>query len=238
MSILQVADVVAGYGRVEALHGVSITVERGDAVTIIGSNGAGKTTLLKTIAGLIRPNAGRVLLEGEDISTWPAEKRCRAGIALVPEGRQVFAGMSVMDHLLLGAYSRRRTAGVKKDLERIMELFPVLRERSAQLGGTLSGGQQQVMVIGRALMGRPKVLLLDEPSLGLAPLAVREVVNKLVELASDGTTLVLVEQNAKAAFKVASRGYVLSRGEMIIEDDIDHLRNDARVQAAYLGING
>lgn len=238
MSVLEVADVVAGYGRVEALHGVSINVARGEAVTIIGSNGAGKTTLLKTIAGLIRPKTGRLLLDGEDVTSWSAEKRCRAGIALVPEGRQVFPGMSVMDHLLLGAYGRRHKTGVKDDLERIMELFPILRERSTQLGGTLSGGQQQVMVIGRALMSRPKVLLLDEPSLGLAPLAVQEVVNKLVALALDSTTLVLVEQNAKAAFKVASRGYVLSRGEIVIEDDINHLRNDERVQAAYLGING
>lgn len=235
MSVLEVTDLRAGYGRIEALHGVSLHVDTGEAVTIIGSNGAGKTTLLKTIAGHLRPTAGRVVLAGEDISHWTPERRTRAGIGLVPEGRQVFPGLPVIDHLLLGAYTRRRDAAVRSDLDHMLDLFPILRERSRQLAGTLSGGQQQVLVIARALMSRPKVLLLDEPSLGLAPLAVREVVGKLKQLVGEGTTLLLVEQNARAAFEVASRGYVLSRGEVIAEDGVESLQADPRVQEAYLG---
>jgi branched-chain amino acid transport system ATP-binding protein len=235
VSLLDVTDLRAGYGRIEALHGVSLHVDGGEAVTIIGSNGAGKTTLLRTVAGHIRPSAGRVVLAGEDITTWSPERRTRAGIGLVPEGRQVFAGLPVIDHLWLGAYTRRRDRAVRSDIEHMLELFPVLRERACQLAGTLSGGQQQLLVIGRALMSRPKVLLLDEPSLGLAPLAVREVVAKLVELVGDGTTLLLVEQNAKAAFEVAGRGYVLTRGEVVAEDSVAALEDDPRVQEAYLG---
>lgn len=235
MSVLEVTDLRAGYGRIEALHGVSLHVDTGEAVTIIGSNGAGKTTLLKTIAGHLRPTAGRVVLAGEDISHWTPERRTRAGIGLVPEGRQVFPGLPVIDHLLLGAYTRRRDAAVRSDLDHMLDLFPILRERSRQLAGTLSGGQQQVLVIARALMSRPKVLLLDEPSLGLAPLAVREVVGKLKQLVGEGTTLLLVEQNARAAFEVASRGYVLSRGEVIAEDGVESLQADPRVKEAYLG---
>lgn len=235
MSVLEVTDLRAGYGRIEALHGVSLHVDTGEAVTIIGSNGAGKTTLLKTIAGHLRPTAGRVVLAGEDISHWTPERRTRAGIGLVPEGRQVFPGLPVIDHLLLGAYTRRRDAAVRSDLDHMLDLFPILRERSRQLAGTLSGGQQQILVIARALMSRPKVLLLDEPSLGLAPLAVREVVGKLKQLVGEGTTLLLVEQNARAAFEVASRGYVLSRGEVIAEDGVESLQADPRVKEAYLG---
>lgn len=235
MSLLEVTDIRSGYGRIEALHGVSLHVDEGEAVTIIGSNGAGKTTLLKTIAGHLRPTAGRVVLAGQDITTWSPEKRTRAGIGLVPEGRQVFPGLPVIDHLWLGAYTRRRDAKVRADIDHMLDLFPILRERSQQLAGTLSGGQQQLMVIGRALMSRPKVLLLDEPSLGLAPLAVHEVVDKLVQLVGEGTTLLLVEQNARAAFQVASRGYVLTRGEVVVEDAVSALQQDERVRAAYLG---
>lgn len=235
MSLLEVTDLRAGYGRIEALHGVDLHVDTGEAVTIIGSNGAGKTTLLKTIAGHIRASAGRVVLAGEDITTWSPERRTRAGTGLVAEGRQVFPGLPVIDHLLLGAYTRRRAPDIRSDVDHILDLFPILRERSKQLAGTLSGGQQQLMVIGRALMSRPKVLLLDEPSLGLAPLAVKEVVDKLVELVGEGTTLLLVEQNAKAAFRVAERGYVLHRGEVLVEDSVDALSRDPRVQEAYLG---
>jgi branched-chain amino acid transport system ATP-binding protein len=179
--------------------------------------------------------AGPVVLAGEDISHSIPERRTRAGIGLVPEGRQVFPGLPVIDHLLLGAYTRRRDAAVRSDLDHMLDLFPILRERSRQLAGTLSGGQQQVLVIARALMSRPKVLLLDEPSLGLAPLAVREVVGKLKQLVGEGTTLLLIEQNARAAFEVASRGYVLSRGEVIAEDGVESLQADPRVQEAYLG---
>lgn len=234
-SLLEVTDLRSGYGPIEALHGVSLHVDTGEAVTIIGSNGAGKTTLLKTIGGHVRPIAGRVVLAGDDITTWSPERRTRAGIGLVPEGRQVFAGLPVIDHLWLGAYTRRRDAQVRSDIDRMMELFPILKERSKQLAGTLSGGQQQQMVIARALMSRPKVLLLDEPSLGLAPLAVREVVSTLVRLVSEGTTVLLVEQNAHAAFQVAQRGYVLSRGEVVVEDNVTDLQADPRVREAYLG---
>jgi branched-chain amino acid transport system ATP-binding protein len=235
VSVLQVSGLVAGYGQVEALHGVDLQVAAGEAVTIIGANGAGKTTLLKTVAGLIRPTSGRIFLEGKDVTGWTAERRTRAGLALVPEGRQVFPGLSVRDHLLLGAYGRRRQAGIRADMDRMHALFPILAERAQQPAGTLSGGQQQLLAIARGLMSRPQVLLLDEPSLGLAPLAVAEVVARLVELATGGATLVLVEQNASAAFKVASRGYVLDRGEVVAADAIESLRTDPRVQAAYLG---
>jgi branched-chain amino acid transport system ATP-binding protein len=235
VSLLEVTDLRAGYGRIEALHGVDLHVEGGEAVTIIGSNGAGKTTLLKAVAGHVKATSGRVVLAGDDITAWSPERRTKAGIGLVPEGRQVFAGLPVVDHLWLGAYTRRRDSSVRSDVDSVMDLFPVLRERAHQLAGTLSGGQQQLMVIGRALMSRPKVLLLDEPSLGLAPLAVREVVDKLTQLVGEGTTLLLVEQNAKAAFEVASRGYVLTRGEVVVEDDVVALQSDPRVQAAYLG---
>jgi len=235
VSVLEVVDLVAGYGHVEALHGVGLHVDEGEAVTVIGANGAGKTTLLKTIAGLVGPWRGRIVLAGDDVTRWPAERRARAGLALVPEGRQVFPELSVRDNLLLGAYGRRRRAGIRDDLDRMHALFPILAERAKQVAGTLSGGQQQMLAIGRALMSRPTVLLLDEPSLGLAPLAVREVVDKLVELAAAGSTLVLVEQNAAAAFRVASRGYVLDRGAVVAEDVIARLRDDPRVHAAYLG---
>jgi branched-chain amino acid transport system ATP-binding protein len=235
VNVLEVEGVVAGYGRVEALHGVSLTVAEGEAVTTIGANGAGKTTLLKTVAGLIRPRRGRILLDGTDVTGWPAERRARHGIALVPEGRQVFPEHTTRDNLLLGAYGRRRSGDVDEDLAKVEGLFPILLERRGQLAGTLSGGQQQMLAIGRALMSRPKVLLLDEPSLGLAPLAVKEVVDRLVELAGAGSTLVLVEQNAAAAFRVASRGYVLDRGDVVVEGPITELRNDPRVHTAYLG---
>ncbi len=235
MTLLEVSDLRAGYGRIEALHGIDLHVDAGEAVTIIGSNGAGKTTLLKTIAGHIRPSGGRVVLAGDDITSWSPEKRTRAGIGLVPEGRQVFPGLPVLDHLWLGAYTRKRDGAVRSDIDHMHDLFPILKERSKQLAGTLSGGQQQLLVIARALMSRPKVLLLDEPSLGLAPLAVHEVVDKLVQLVGEGTTLLLVEQNARAAFKVASRGYVVTRGEVVAEDDVVSLQSDERVRAAYLG---
>ncbi len=235
MSLLEISDLRAGYGHIEALHGLDLHVDGGEAVTIIGSNGAGKTTLLKSIAGTVRPRGGRIVLAGEDITRWSPEKRVRAGVGLVPEGRQVFAGLTVMEHLQLGAYSRGRDPRVKADIDHVLDLFPILRDRARQLGGTLSGGQQQMMVIGRALMGRPKVLLLDEPSLGLAPIAVQEVVTKLKELVRDETTIMLVEQNARAAFEVAQRGYVLSRGDVVLAADVTALEADPRVQEAYLG---
>jgi len=231
MSELIVEGLVAGYGRIEALHGVDLAVSGAEAVTLIGTNGAGKTTLLKTVAGLIRPWRGRIRWQGEDITGWPAERRVRAGLALVPEGRRVFAGLSVADNLLLGGYARRG----KGALVEVYDLFPRLRERRAQPAGTLSGGEQQMLAIGRALMSRPKLVLLDEPSLGLAPLMVAEVTATLVELRKRDIPLMLVEQNATAAFKVASRGYLLDRGEVVVAGDTAELTADPRVQAAYLG---
>lgn len=235
-ALLSVTGLRAGYGRVEVLHGVDLQVEAGEAVCTIGANGAGKSTLLSTVCGLLPATAGRVLLEETDITRWSAQRRARAGVVLVPEGRQVFGGLGVRDNLVLGSYGRRK--GAAAQLERVLELFPVLRERAGQLAGTLSGGQQQQLAIGRALMGRPRVLLLDEPSLGLAPLAVREVTDQLVALAQAGTTIVLVEQNAAAAFRVARRGYVLDRGSVVLAAPSEQLRSDRRVQEAYLGLPG
>ena len=235
MSLLEISGLRAGYGHIEALHGLDLHVDTGEAVTIIGSNGAGKTTLLKAIAGTVRPTSGRIVLAGDDITNWSPERRVRAGIGLVPEGRQVFGGLTVLEHLQIGAYSRGRDRTVKADIDHILDLFPILRDRSSQSGGTLSGGQQQMMVIGRALMSRPKVLLLDEPSLGLAPIAVQEVVTKLKTLVAEDTTVLLVEQNARAAFEVAQRGYVLSRGDMVLDASVGELKEDPRVQEAYLG---
>lgn len=234
-SLLTVSGLRAGYGRIEALHGVDLKVETGEAVCTIGSNGAGKTTLLKAIAGLLPTNAGEILFDGEDITRWSTERRARSGLVLVPEGRQVFAGLTVRENLELGSYRRSRSLALEQ-MEQVIELFPVLKEREKQTAGTLSGGQQQQLAIGRALMGRPRLLLLDEPSLGLAPLAVREVTEKLASLAAAGTTLILVEQNAAAAFRVADRGYVLDRGNILLEASIAELRADPRVHAAYLGM--
>jgi branched-chain amino acid transport system ATP-binding protein len=231
---LRVTDLVTGYGLVEALHGISLTVDTGEAVTLIGANGAGKSTLLRTIAGLMRPWRGRIHLDGTDVTRWPAERRARAGLALVPEGRRVFAGLTVEENLRLGGYRRARTA-TAGSLATVYDLFPRLADRRGQPAGLMSGGEQQMLAIGRAMMGRPTVLLLDEPSLGLAPLAVREVADALVTLAGRDATLVLVEQNAAVAFHVARRGYLLDRGSMATAGSVDELSADPRVRSAYLG---
>jgi len=235
MTLLEAAGLRAGYGRIDALHDVSVNIEVGEAVTVIGANGAGKTTLMKTLAGLLDTRGGRIMFDGHNVTAWSAERRAHAGLAMVPEGRQVFPGLTVNDHLVLGAYTRRRSKTVDTDMDEIYDLFPILKQKAKQMAGTLSGGQQQLMVIGRALMSRPKLLLLDEPSLGLAPLAVAEVVRRLEQLVADGTTLLLVEQNAAAAFQVASRGYVLGRGEVVATGTVNELQDDARVREAYLG---
>ncbi|MGA8112411.1 MAG: ABC transporter ATP-binding protein [Actinocatenispora sp.] len=235
-ALLRVTDLAAGYDRIEALHGVSLHVDQGEAVTLIGSNGAGKTTLLRTIAGLGRAWRGRIEFAGQDITRWSAERRTRAGLALVPEGRRVFAGLTVEENLRLGGYSRARSrAATAEGLAEVYQLFPRLRDRRRQAGGTLSGGEQQMLAIGRAMMSRPRLLLLDEPSLGLAPLAVREVADALVELAGRDTTLALVEQNATVAFHVAQRGYLLDRGSLVTDGTVAQLRDDPRVHQAYLG---
>lgn len=233
--ILGVSDLHAAYGHIRAVNGVDLTVADGEVVAILGANGAGKSTLLRTIAGLHRPRRGTVSLAGSDVTGWPAERLVGAGLALVPEGRQVFPALPVADNLLLGGYRRRRRADLAADLDRVTELFPVLASRRDQPAGTLSGGEQQMLAIGRGLMAAPRILLLDEPSLGLAPLAVREVVAKLTEIAASGTTVVIVDQNARAALTVATRGYVMHRGTVSLEGTTESLLADPAVQAAYLG---
>ncbi len=233
--VLETVGLAAAYGNIRALAGVDLHVDEGEAVALIGANGAGKTTFMRTVAGLMAPTAGTVRLAGDDVTGRPAEKMVAAGLSLVPEGRQIFPALSVRDNLVLGAYRRRRAADLDQEVAQIYALFPVLEARRAQLGGTLSGGEQQMLAIGRGLMARPKILLLDEPSLGLAPLAVREVVTKLQELTSRGTTILLVEQNARAAMQVASRGYVLQRGSVVLTGTTEELLRDPEVQAAYLG---
>jgi branched-chain amino acid transport system ATP-binding protein len=234
---LVVHSITSGYGKVTVLRDVSLRVGDGEIVAILGSNGAGKSTLLKTIIGLLQPSTGEILLDGSDVAGRPTESIVAAGLVLVPEGRQLFGGMSVLDNLMLGTYGHRRDRkATRETLERVYALFPVLRERSGQLAGSLSGGEQQMVAIGRGLMARPNVLLLDEPSLGLAPLVLRQVFEALAQLRELGMTVLIVEQNAILTLELADRGYVLERGRASIEGDADSLRRDERVRAAYLGL--
>jgi len=231
--VLHVEGLEVFYGRVRALSRVSIQLKKGETVTIVGANGAGKTTLLRAIAGLIPVRGGSIHYEGREIANRPPEEIVRLGISMVPEGRELFGPLSVRDNLLLGAYARYRRAGrreVERELGRMWALFPQLRERQQQAAATLSGGEQQMVAIGRALMAKPKLLLLDEPSLGLAPLVIREIFRVIQDLRAQGITLLLVEQNAKAAFKIADRGYVLEAGGSLCE-----ARSDEEVKRAYLG---
>ncbi len=232
--MLEVSDLHAGYGRVEVLQGISFAVGRGEIVVLIGPNGAGKTTTLKTVAGLLPARRGSIRFEGRDVAGTPAHRLVRAGIALIPEGRLVFPDQTVRDNLLLGAYGRRGD-GIEADIERHFDRFPVLRERQTQLAGTLSGGEQQMLAIARGLMARPRLLLLDEPSLGLAPRLVREVFEVLPRLRDDGVTLLLVEQMATLALGIADRGYVLERGRIVLEGAGRDLLGDPAVARAYLG---
>ena len=230
--MLEVTDVVTRYGAVEALRGVSLSVRAGELVCLLGANGAGKSTLLKSIVGLLPPARGRVVFEGVDVTGRSPDVILRAGIALVPERRRVFGALSVRDNLLLGGYAQPRAdAG----LEEIQQLFPVLRARASQLAGTLSGGEQQMLAIGRALMGRPRLLLCDEPSLGLAPLVTQEIMQLLAALPARGTTVLLVEQNAGMALRIAQRGYVLETGMITLEGPAADLLGNAELKAAYLG---
>jgi branched-chain amino acid transport system ATP-binding protein len=236
--MLKIRNLESGYGSLKVLRHVSIHVNAGEIVTIIGANGAGKTTLLKTIAGLIRPRAGEMLFEKEDITRLSPEKIVFLGCSLVPEGRQVFAPMTVRENLLLGGYvqfKRKRKSAVDADLERIFGMFPRLKERERQLAGTLSGGEQQMLAIGRALMARPKVIMMDEPSMGLAPLIVKDIFSIIRKLRDEGNTVLLVEQNAKAALGIADRGYVLETGRIILEENAEDLLSNMDVQRAYLG---
>jgi branched-chain amino acid transport system ATP-binding protein len=234
--MLEVQNVHTYYGNIHALKGISLTVNKGEIVTLIGANGAGKSTTLKTISGLTKPRVGSVTLEGKDLKALPAHKVMEQGIVMVPEGRRVFAALTVMENLEMGAYTRNDKAGLAQDFERIFTLFPRMKERRAQLAGTLSGGEQQMLAMGRALMGKPRVLLLDEPSMGLAPVLVDLIFDTIKQLHADGTTILLVEQNARMALQIADRGYVLQSGEVVLSDSAAKLRANESVQKAYLGI--
>jgi len=233
---LEIKDLHVHYGKIEAIKGISVTVNEGEIVTLIGANGAGKTTMLKTISGLRPVSSGQVIFNGEDISKMPAHKRADLGLAQAPEGRGIFVGMSVLENLEMGKYNRKnRRAEMSEDLEKVFHLFPRLKERISQVGGTLSGGEQQMLAIGRALMARPKVLLLDEPSMGLAPLMIANIFNIITEINKTGTTILLVEQNAQQALQRAHRAYVLEVGHVVKEAKASDLLNDPAVRAAYLG---
>jgi branched-chain amino acid transport system ATP-binding protein len=233
-SMLVLEDVHTYYGNIHALRGISLTVEQGEIVTLIGANGAGKTTTLKTISGLLHPREGRLLFEGVDVSRTAAHALVRAGIGQSPEGRRIFSRMTVLENLLMGAFTRN-LAETGPDIERVFVLFPRLRERIDQLGGTLSGGEQQMLAIGRAMMSRPRLLLLDEPSLGLAPILVQQVFATIKEINEQGTTILLVEQNALQALSIAHRGYVLQTGEVVLTGPASELITNEMVRKAYLG---
>jgi branched-chain amino acid transport system ATP-binding protein len=236
MPMLEVQDIHTYYGNIHALKGISITIEEGEIVTLIGANGAGKSTTLWTIAGLLKPRQGKVFLDGEDLAGYKAHEIVYKGMAMVPEGRRVFAKLTVAENLDMGAYHRSDRAGIAADLERAFTLFPRLKERRSQVAGTLSGGEQQMLSTARALMARPRLMLLDEPSMGLAPVLVENVFDIIQEINRDGTTILLVEQNAHMALQIASRGYVLQTGEIVLSDTADGLRQNPMVQKAYLGM--
>jgi branched-chain amino acid transport system ATP-binding protein len=234
MPLLEVEDIHTFYGSIEALRGVSLTVDEGEVVTMIGSNGAGKSTTLRSISGLTPARSGRIAFADNEITRVPAHEIVGRGIALAPEGRHCFPRMTVRENLDLGAF-RRRDGGIDEDLERVFDLFPRLKERERQKAGTMSGGEQQMLAIGRALMARPKLLMLDEPSLGIAPILVQRIYETIAEINRQGVAVLLVEQNANYALDVAKRGYVLATGEVALANDSAQLRDDPEVQRAYLG---
>jgi branched-chain amino acid transport system ATP-binding protein len=235
MALLEVENLHTFYGKIHALKGISLTVEEGEIVTLIGGNGAGKTTTLNTICGIVRASEGRVWLADDDITHLAPHTIVERGVVQSPEGRKIFARLTVMENLEMGAYSRQDTHSIARDMEFVFHTFPRLRERQKQFGGTLSGGEQQMLAIGRALMSSPRVLLLDEPSMGLAPLLVRDIFRIIKYLNEHDTTILLVEQNALMALAVAHRGYVLQTGNIILADDAAALRENEMVRAAYLG---
>jgi len=233
---LEINDIHVYYGKIEAIKGISVVVNQGEIVTLIGANGAGKTTTLKTVSGLRKVSSGQIIFDGQDISHLPAHERVEIGISQVPEGRGIFPGMTVLENLEIGKYFRKnRASEMSEDLDRVFALFPRLKERIAQAGGTLSGGEQQMLAIGRALMARPKVLLLDEPSMGLAPMMIQNIFNIITEINKSGTTILLVEQNAQQALQRAHRAYILETGNVVKEAKASDLLNDPAVRAAYLG---
>ena len=236
--MLRIKNLESGYGRLKVLKKVTMHIRAGEIVTIIGANGAGKTSLLKTISGLIRPRSGEILFDMQEIGKLPPERIVFLGCSLVPEGRQIFAPMTIKENIFLGAYPqyrKRRGEAVKDDIERIYGIFPRLRERERQLAGTLSGGEQQMLAIARALMARPKLIMMDEPSMGLAPLVMKDIFSIITRLREEGNTVLLVEQNAKAALGIADRGYVLETGRIIMEGTAEDLLSNRDVQRAYLG---
>lgn len=237
MAMLEVKNIHTYYGNIHALKGISIEVEKGEIVTLIGANGAGKTTTLRTISGLLKPREGSIILDGEEITKIPAHEIVYKGVAMVPEGRGVFAKLTVIENLEMGAYSRNDAKGIQEDVEYVYTLFPRLQERRRQVAGTLSGGEQQMLATARALMARPRLLLMDEPSMGLAPVLVESIFETVVNINKEGTTILLVEQNAHMALSVAHRGYVLQTGQIVLSDTAKKLANNKTVQKAYLGMN-
>jgi branched-chain amino acid transport system ATP-binding protein len=234
-SLLEIDDLRVKYGNVEALHGIGLSVRQGEIVTILGANGAGKSTTLRAISGLLRPASGQIRFDGQPVHALPAHRLVQLGIAQAPEGRRIFGTLTVEENLGMGAYTRSDAAGIAESRAWIDRLFPVLGQRRRQLAGTLSGGEQQMLAIGRALMARPRVLLLDEPSLGLAPLLVKTIFQTIREINQSGVTVVLVEQNARAALKLAHRGYVMEVGRIVLEGAAQALASDPKVRSAYLG---
>jgi len=233
--VLRLQEVHAHYGAIHALRGVNLEVEEGQIVTLIGANGAGKSSTLMAISGIIRPTAGRIIFEGEDLTHLPSHAIVRRGISQVPEGRRIFPKLTVLENLEMGAYTRADTAQIRQDLDRVFLLFPLLKDRQSQLSGTLSGGEQQMLAIGRALMARPRLLLLDEPSLGLAPKLVETIFEVIREINAQSTTIMLVEQNAHMALQVAAKGYVMEVGRIVLTDEAEHLMANEDVRNAYLG---
>ena len=234
--LLEIENLTLLYGRIEALHGISLTVDQGEIVALIGANGAGKTTTMRAVSGLRPVAAGTIRFEGRDITRLRADKRVVRGISQAPEGRGIFPGMSVLENLDMGAYTRRDNAGIQSDLDRVFSLFPRLAERRRQVGGTLSGGEQQMLAVGRALMSRPKLMLLDEPSMGLAPMLIQQIFEIITEINEQGTTILLVEQNAQQALSRAHRAYVLETGRIVRTGTGAELLHDPAVKDAYLGV--
>jgi branched-chain amino acid transport system ATP-binding protein len=235
MPLLNIEDLVVSYGAIRALHGISFHVDEGEVVTLIGANGAGKSTTLRAISGLLPPDRGKIMYDGVDLTRVAADKIVSMGVVQVPEGRKIFAPLTVRENLEMGAYSRRDQAEIEESMEQAFNLFPRLRERAEQRGGTLSGGEQQMLAVARALMGKPRLLLMDEPSMGLAPVLVEEIFSTIEQISQQGVTILLVEQNAHMAFSVANRGYVLETGVVQLEGTSTELRENPQVRQAYLG---